>query len=244
MMPHWFFRLMIYPFLPLFAFEALKIKKNGAKLSGFPEHFNLGQGRKKIIILGESTVAGVGASSIEHTLSGNLSTLLGKDFEVENLGKNGLTLKNSIFFFKKHKKEPNSKTTGFFLFFGANDCFRLTDPKEFHKELRTLISFLSKEYSPAWIYLADIPPVHIFPAFSSLLRYFMKIQRSHLQAEMLWCSKESRIIIFDPISIPIDQNFFSIDQIHPSDIGYRKMAEFAIKKIQGDGWLKKEHYQG
>ena len=172
--PYWLFKVILFPFLPYLVYEASKIKKNGTHLPALSEHVTLGKGEKKIIVLGESTVAGVGASSIEHTLAGNLSTLLGDGYVIENIGKNGLTVKNSITYLKNREKKPTAKITGFFLFLGANDCFRLTEPQVFQHKLLELISFISLEYSPSWIYLADIPPVHIFPAFSPLASQILK----------------------------------------------------------------------
>ena len=49
---------------------------------------------KKLLIFGESTAAGVGASKPEKTLAGQISLHFAQDYQVINLGKNGLQVKD------------------------------------------------------------------------------------------------------------------------------------------------------
>ncbi len=232
------FQAKLYPVLPFLIYQAFQIKKQKPSPPSISENLVLGNGNRKILILGESTAAGVGASSIESTMAGHFFNQLGNEFHLTNLGKNGLRVSEVLAQFRESLNEVQGKLEGVFLFLGANDCFRLTNPKEYRTELVVLIQFLKSKFSTEWIYLADIPPVQLFPAFPKLLKYYLNQQRSFLQKEMKLVSESHKDILFDPINLEINSDFFASDRIHPSNIGYQKIAEFAIEGLLKNGLLK------
>ncbi|MBS4072093.1 MAG: SGNH/GDSL hydrolase family protein [Algoriphagus sp.] len=234
---YWFFRLKLLPYLPFLINEASGIRRKGIKLPSIAENLSLGSGTSTLLILGESTASGVGASSQENTLAGNFHRILGTSWEIKNIGKNGLKAGSAYEYYKNSEYLPSGKISGLVLFLGANDCFKLTAPSVFHQQLKSLIDQISSELHPDWIYLADIPPVHLFPAFSFRMRSFLKEQRNFLQKEMTELSREHPNLIFEPISLDLSPDFFSQDQIHPSDLGYQKIAEFAVDGIRRAGFI-------
>jgi lysophospholipase L1-like esterase len=232
-----FFILRLLINLPFLVAEAKNIRKLGVKLPALAQHLVIGSGTSTLLILGESTAAGVGSSSIERTLAGYVNRFLKRQFTIENIGKNGLTVKEAYSLFEKESDYSEKKHKGIFLYLGANDCFKLTNPDSFQENLKDLIEKISSKTNPDWIYLADIPPVHLFPAFSVRMRSFLNTQRHYLQEKLSEVSKKNPKIIFEPISLDLEPGFFSEDQIHPSDLGYQKIAEFAIQGIKRAGFL-------
>jgi lysophospholipase L1-like esterase len=191
----------------------------------------LGQGEKHVVLLGESTVAGVGASSESTTLAGNFSRIFGESYQIETIGKKGLQVKEAFSLYLRHKKSRSKKSEGVILFLGANDCFLLTSPQVFKKELESLIQQIQVATDADWIYLAAIPPVHLFPAFSEQMRSFLSKQRAYLQREMEDIASNEHKVIYHPIPMDLQPEFFSADGVHPSDLGYQKIAELAIEKM-------------
>jgi lysophospholipase L1-like esterase len=191
----------------------------------------LGQGEKHVVLLGESTVAGVGASSKSTTLAGNFSRIFGETYQIETIGKKGLRVKEAFSLYLRHKKSRSKKSEGVILFLGANDCFLLTSPQVFKKELESLIQQIQVDTNAEWIYLAAIPPVHLFPAFSEQMRSFLSKQRAYLQREMEDIASNEPMVIYHPIPMDLQPEFFSTDGVHPSDLGYQKIAELAIEKM-------------
>lgn len=232
------FQAKLYPVLPFLIFQAAKVRKLRTLLPSISENLILGNGHRKILIIGESTVSGVGASANEFTLAGHIFRQLGSDFQIFNFGKNGLSASRTLPKLAENLNTIQGKLEGVFVLLGANDCFRLTHPKQFNVEMKGLISHLKLNFTPDWIYLADIPPVQSFPAFPKLLQYYLKEQRSFLQKEMIEISLLHKDLLYDGIRIEIDSDFFAADNIHPSDKGYQKIAEFAIDKLLKDGLLK------
>lgn len=225
------FQAKLYPVLPFLIFQAAKVRKMRPLPPSISEDLILGKGDRKILILGESTAAGVGATADEFTLAGHLFRQLGQDFQVFNFGKNGLKASQALPNFGEKLKTIQGKKEGVFLFLGANDCFRLTHPRQFKIDLEEVIQHLKLNFSPDWIYLADIPPVHLFPAFPKLLQYYLNQQRSFLQKEMISISQSFKDVLFDKITLDVSMDFFASDLIHPSDTGYQKIAEFALEGL-------------
>ena len=232
------FQAKLYPVLPFLIFQAIQIRKMRPLPPALSESLTLGNGTRKLLILGESTAAGVGASAQKFTLAGQFFQHLGSEFQVKNLGKNGLRVSQVTSHFKEELNSIQGKYEGIFLFLGANDCFKLTNPKIFRIELEKLILDLKNRFSPEWIYLADIPPVQLFPAFPKQMQYFLNSQRAFLQKEMISISQNQKDVLFDKITLDITSDFFASDLIHPSDAGYLKIAKFTLDGLVKSGLLK------
>jgi lysophospholipase L1-like esterase len=140
-------------------------------------------------------------------------------------------VKEAFSLYLRHKKSRSKKSEGVILFLGANDCFLLTSPQVFKKELESLIQQIQVATDADWIYLAAIPPVHLFPAFSEQMRSFLSKQRAYLQREMEDIASNEHKVIYHPIPMDLQPEFFSADGVHPSDLGYQKIAELAIEKM-------------
>lgn len=233
MTPYWTFQLRLYPWIPFLVYQAKQVRKSSPKLPSHSSLLTLGQGENHILLLGESTVAGVGASSPIHTLAGNFHHLFGKSFQIETVGKKGLLVKDALGLYLQHRQVQSKKTTGIFLFLGANDCFLLTNPTAFKKDLESLIYQIQLATSAQWIYLAAIPPVHLFPAFSKRMQSFLHRQRNYLQSELEKIASINSKVIYHAIPMALQPEFFSADSIHPSDLGYQKIAELAFEKLKG-----------
>lgn len=232
MVPYWLFQLQLFPWLPFLVYQAKKVRKSSPKLPAQSPILTLGQSEKHVVLLGESTVAGVGASSTSTTLAGHFFRIFGKSYQIEAIGKKGLRVKEAFSLYLKHNKSESKKSEGVLLFLGANDCFLLTSPQVFKKELESLIQQIQKSTNAEWIYLAAIPPVHLFPAFSEQMRSFLYKQRYYLMRKMEEIAESKPQVIFHQIPMDLQPEFFSADGIHPSDLGYQKIAELAIEKMK------------
>lgn len=115
---------------------------------------------------------------------------------------------------------------------GANDCFLLTNPIAFKEEIETLIQQIQEATAAPWIYLAGIPPVHLFPAFSKRMQGFLQRQRNYLQTELEKIAAKDPNVIYQEISMNLQPKFFAADGVHPSDLGYQKIAELVVEKLK------------
>jgi len=226
------FQTSLYPLLPYLVYEASKVKKSAPTLLAISERLVLKGKTSEILLIGESTAAGVGATSTNFTLAGHIFNLFKGECTISNFAKNGIRIAETLPLFEAELAKISKSKEGIFIFLGANDCFQLTSPKSFAKSLAGLIERLEQLFQPNWIYLADIPPVQLFPAFSPLMQSYLHRQREFLRNEMKSISANRNNLIFEEIKLKLEKNFFAADGIHPSDLGYQLIAEFAFEGIQ------------
>lgn len=231
MMHYRLFQLRLLTQLPFLVAEAKHLRSQDPKLPARSSRAVLGEGEKHVLLLGESTVAGLGASSLSTTLAGNFQQLFGPEFSIETVGKTGMKAEGMHDWYLQNRQVQPKKTSGIFIFLGANDCFKLTSPTQYRKELKQLLDGLQTDTQADWIYLADIPPVHLFPAFSEKMGFYLERQRAYLRLEMQQLAEQRSNLIFHPLTLALQPDFFSEDLVHPSDKGYQKIAEAAFAEL-------------
>lgn len=229
------FQAALYPALPYLLYSAQKVKANHPIPPAVSEEFRLNtniEKARKILILGESTVAGVGAKTTDETLAAHLDRLFQQEYEILNLGKNGIRAKEIWPYFHKKLEKETGHFEGIFLFIGANDCFKLSSPAAYSQSLSRLLSNLKNHFNPNWIFLADIPPIHLFPAFRPVMKYYLKNQRDFLRHQMEELAGKDSDILFKKIKLSLEDDFFCEDRVHPSGKGYFEIAKFCFQGLQ------------
>jgi lysophospholipase L1-like esterase len=63
------------------------------------------------------------------------------------------------------------------------------------------------------------------------MRAFLSKQRAYLQREIEDIAANDPKVIYHAIPMDLQPEFFSADGVHPSDLGYQKIAELAIEKM-------------
>ena len=228
------FKASLFPALPYLLYSAQKVRQSFPIPPSISEEIRfktLSNKNSKLLILGESTAAGVGAEDISETLAGHFNKLFQNKYHILNLGKNGIRAKELWPYFHRTLKKEKGDFKGILIFIGANDCFKLSSPLQFRSALLKLIEQLEAHFNPEWIYLADIPPVQLFPAFPPLLKYYLRNQQNFLCKEMEWIANKNPKIIFKKINLNLNADFFCKDQVHPSGKGYKAIADFSFKCI-------------
>jgi lysophospholipase L1-like esterase len=63
------------------------------------------------------------------------------------------------------------------------------------------------------------------------MQSFLQVQRNYLQAELEKIASNHPKVIYQEIPMDLQPEFFSADGVHPSDLGYQKIAELAFDKL-------------
>ncbi len=203
----------------------------GGENSGF-----VGEGSEtlKLLAIGESTVAGIGAETHADALTGQFGKHLGKRLEkrVEwhAYGVSGITIRRAI-----EELLPTIPETDFdfiVIAVGANDVFKLSSPEVFRRDLSELLGLLRKRNSGAKMFLANVPMVRDFRALPNPLRYILSrlAKLHHFNAQDLIATMEN-VYYFDDVN-RVDDDFFS-DGIHPSAKGYDLWSEAMVEWFLG-----------
>src|SRR5436190_5742014 len=106
--------------------------------------YGTGNAAAKLLVIGESTVAGLGARTHEFALAGQfakqLGEHLGRSIEWKVLGKNGVTARRTIN--ELVPLMPNEEFDFVLLGIGGNDVMRLTSPAKWRRDMTELLGIL------------------------------------------------------------------------------------------------------
>lgn len=224
------------PFFPIMYFQGKKILDNMPDLP--PPVDTKGilpgkHGKKSVLIMGESTIAGIGASSHQNALVGALCRSIHETYqctvEYEVVAKSGYTAQQVI-----DDLLPTVKTKSvdyIVIGLGANDTFQLTNPKKWGERVAHLLMELRDRYKDAKIIFINMAPVRDFLVLSRLLKFFLGQQIDLLGDELTKTIRnfdnvyfiEDRIALEDYMKKTNHQyraeDFFS-DGVHPSELTY------------------------
>lgn len=194
-----------------------------------------GENILKILAIGESTVAGVGAKTHEEALSGqfakHLSAKTGRPVKWRALGRSGITASETLV-----ELAPQVTETDFdviLIALGGNDVFKISSPAHWRSNIKKLITEMKKRNPKSEVFLANVPMVRDFLAMPDPLRYFLsrfaKIQ--HFNTIDLINGLDG-VYYFEEVD-RVDKDFFS-DGMHPSASGYDSWSEAMV-----EAYLKK-----
>jgi lysophospholipase L1-like esterase len=225
--------ILLIPVLPWLYFQGKKLRQKISRLQAHTEFLtrNNSPKAKNILVIGESTAAGVGASGPKKTFAYQLTKIIGDEFNVYNLGKNGLKAERLNRLLVHGRQELPSTIHIAIILIGANDCFKFTPPHKFGKEFQEFINTLFQSYKTEKILVNPIPPVQQFPALPALIQFFLGWHRSMLIRELKHLAKKNYLLHYRTIDGKFPNDFFASDGIHPSDKGYQQLAIDMAKSI-------------
>jgi lysophospholipase L1-like esterase len=187
-------------------------------------------GVTNLLVIGESTVAGVGAKNHAEALTGrfaeHLSRKTGKTVRWHALGVSGITIHRTIR--ELVPKIPNAKFDAILIGLGGNDVFGLSSPKKWRDGLSKLIGIFREKYPESTIYVANVPMVREFIGLKNPLRFVLsRVAKMHHFNSLDLISSLENVYYYQPRS-RFEAEHFS-DGIHPSAHGYDKWAEEMVE---------------
>lgn len=234
---HWLATALVAPIFPLLLVQGRHVRRVTPRLPGAtgPASGTVGLGPSplRLLVVGESTVAGVGASTHDTALTGQIAVALheqlGRTIEWHAVGLNGVTAERTRLELVPLIPEESFDVVAIVL--GVNDVLSLHGPRRWSRDLVSLVSSIRDRVGPATILLAEVPPMEKFPAFPQPLRGMLGARAAALgrasahlcrQLEDVWCCRGS---------VEEDPRFFCEDRFHPSEAGYRAWGEAMAREI-------------
>jgi lysophospholipase L1-like esterase len=191
-----------------------------------------------LLVIGDSTAAGVGVDDAELGLGGQLARALaartGRPVEWRAVGRNGATARDLVRHFMHSALEGPADLV--FLSVGANDALGLRSARAFRSDVGRLVGETFAAHPAAVLLMSSLPAFFRFqllpdPLRRSLYRHSQALERvartlvdAHPRAHM------------SPPPPPYTEGFFATDDFHPSAIGYKDWAGFAIDNAWGVGF--------
>jgi lysophospholipase L1-like esterase len=177
----------------------------------------------RLLVVGESTAAGVGAADHREGLTGQAATRLaaetGRPVRWRVIGRNGATAGSLRERLEAHNGELEADLAVVAL--GVNDTLRLTAPARWTWNLRELVYLLRDACGPIPILIAGVPPVGRFPGLPQPLRGVLGMRAAVLDraAARLAGTMDGVHHVAVPLPRGAD-DLFCGDRIHPSPAGY------------------------
>jgi len=193
----------------------------------------------RLLVLGDSTAAGVGADTQADALPGNLArelaTRWSRGVEWTAMGENGATARDLVERFLPDAVQHEYDFV--FLSIGANDALGLRSRRAFGRDIRTLLSSLRTANPHARLMMSSLPAFFRFELLPNPLRYNLYLHSQNLEAEARRIVAGFDGAIMSPAPPPYTEGFFATDLFHPSASGYRDWARFAIDDAFEKGQL-------
>ncbi len=192
---------------------------------------------RRLLVIGESTAAGVGARTHAQALAGllaaDLSGRLGGTMHWLARGKGGATARTVLAELVPAGTEPFDVTV---LTVGINDLFDRRALRQWAADLRRLIEALnSGESGGPRIIVSGMPPVHLAPGIPQPLRFVLG-RRARVMDRVTRQIAAACRATYVPINVPPagSGRLFASDGFHPSEAGYREWARMLANAVPGD----------
>lgn len=188
-----------------------------------------------VLILGESTAAGVGANHHGESLAGQLAKALGKrlarEIRWEVAGQNGLTAARTAT--ELLPRTTIHEAAMVVLALGVNDTLALRTPRRWLTDLQRLIALVQKQYRPRLVAISAVPPVGRFVAIPQPLRTVFGLVAQSLDLATRRAFSDRRDVLYVPLPIDLqnEERYLSIDGFHPSAAGYAVWAGLLAETI-------------
>lgn len=217
---------------PLYLLQGKKVRKSVITLPEPPGERSgkRGTGKKlKLLIIGDSSAAGVGASHQHTALLGNILQVLTHQFEVHFrlMAKTGARTRNSI---NRLNRAPEEKFDIAVSALGVNDVTRGISVQEWEADQRELFTLLREKFGVTSIITSLLPPVGEFPALPQPLRWYLG-RKAHLFSEKLrHLCKEMQV---ECVSIDVSggTEMMARDGFHPGEKVYKIWGSSISDKI-------------
>lgn len=184
----------------------------------------------RLLLIGESTVAGVGVTHFDQSLANCLAVALaerlGRPVRWRACGENGITASEA------HERllplalaEPADLAL---LVFGVNDTTHLTPSKRWLQALAAMADALGER--GCRVVFSGVPPLQHFSALPWLLRQLMGWRASLLDRELQSLAQRQGVL-HCVLDLPFEAHYLAEDGYHPSALGYRQWAAGLAERL-------------
>ena len=228
-------RIAFWTLLPFVVPQALWVRKTAPRFADAagPANGAFGSGdARRLLAVGDSIIAGVGASTLANALVGrtarSLAVQTGCRVSWQALGRTGAT--SSSLLNALPKRLPEGPFDYLIVSVGVNDLTRIETRQRFRRQLEQLLALLRKRYPDAKIAFAGLPPLGLFPLLPQPLRAVFGLRARSFDLVMQDVLQAAPAAVHVPIDFEFRPGAFSEDGFHPSEESY---VEFGASMAEG-----------
>lgn len=184
----------------------------------------------RLLLIGDSAGAGVGASHQREALSGQLVSRLAGSFKVRWRldAKDGNTTLDTL------SSLPcllPYETDVVIVSLGVNDVTALLPLEDWLAHQDQLLDVLFKQFKACHVLLNAIPPLHRFPALPQPLRWFLGRRAMQFNSALQQRVEHNPKVSFFSMPVAANPSLFAEDGFHPNTKAYELWAELLSSRI-------------
>ena len=185
----------------------------------------------KLFVIGESTVAGLGARDHERAYAGQfakyLSEHIAQPVSWKVIGKNGVTARRTI---EELVPQMSDERFDYILVgLGGNDVMKLSSPKKWRSDMIELLGILRAKNPNAVMFLSNCPMIKYSTAIPHPIKFLLwELSKMH-DANIKEFTRDMDRVFYYPQPADVRLEGFFADGIHPSEQGYADWAEAMMR---------------
>ncbi len=200
-----------------------------------PRQGQVGAGRVlRVLIVGDSSAAGVGVRTQDEALAGHLTRALarcsGRCVRWQLVAKSGITTVQALDLLKQSAPSPAEIAV---VVLGVNDVIDQVPSHRAVQQRAVLVDWLREHAGVRHAVFAPLPPVHRFPLLPQPLRHVMGGDaRRHDRAVAGWAATRDDVSHL-PIDYALGPEHMADDGFHPGEPVYRACGEALANHVAG-----------
>lgn len=189
--------------------------------------------KRRLVAVGDSIIAGVGAATLDEALVGRLASTLADRLETalswQAIGRTGTTSEHLLATLPAEL--PDHPADFVLLNVGVNDLTRITTTRRFLANVRKLYDLLRSRYPEALVAVNGLPPLGLFPLLPQPLRAVLGLRAAIFNRELARAVAAMPGAVFVPVEFDAAPDSFADDGFHPSAASYGLFAEHVADAI-------------
>jgi len=223
---------------PLLLPQAIYVRRTATRLepAAGPNSGFAGDGDPmRLLAVGDSIIAGVGAENLSGSLVGQTASALAEvlvrrvDWSAHGLsGANTATVIREML-----PLVPTDPADVVLVSVGVNDVTKMNSIAGWKRDLTHLVKELRQHSPYALVVLMGLPPMGHFPALPQPLRALIGMRATHFDEIMRNYADTDESLMHIPLHLVPDPQQFCSDGFHPSELGYRELGASVAVRIEG-----------
>lgn len=212
---------------PVIVVQALWVAARAARLpeAAGDRQGTAGEGKDfRVLIIGDSSAAGVGVADQDQALAGQLCAELARQVRVSwrLIARSGATTASTLATLEDVAPE---KTDLVVLALGVNDTKNGVSLRAWEARYTTLLDQIAEMYAPARVCVSGVPPLGDFPILPWPLRDVLGRRAALFDACLRQLCAERKETRYVPMQFDMDPSHMASDGFHPGAAVYREWAE-------------------
>ena len=228
--------LLFWFLFPFVLPQAIRLRQNAPRFpgAGGPKEGSAGAGAPlKLLAVGDSIIAGVGATRLSRALVGQTAAQLADRLEcrIDWTARGSIGADSNKVLHRLVPRLPGSDADIIILSVGVNDVTGLTPVARWKRNMGHLLAALHHHSPGAIIAVAGVPPLKGFPLLPQPLRALFGLRgKTFDNAARKMVSRYPRAV-YVPLDFDPTPDKFSADGYHPSEASYKMFGRIMADRI-------------